>query len=458
LKRSATKTPPPAQVRIQRVGADGDGIGVLPDDRPLPGGVPMPAGMAAPDGVAASGHTPIYLPFTLPGELVTADPTRRRAEGWLARVLSIDEPSSARIEPPCAYFGQCGGCALQHWLDADYARWKCGLLTAALQRAGFAAAEAVRWVSGLPGERRRLDFAVRRDRGHTIFGLHAAGSGEVVDLAHCLVLHPVLIALTAPLRTVLQAMQAVRKEASVVINLLQSGPDVLLRTDAALTLADRTALIALARAHGVPRVSWALGNARPETVCVFRPPAALMSGVEVRPPPGVFMQATAAGERAIVDAVLKGLPARMTGRARVAELYAGCGTLTFALAGKARVAAWEGDAASAAALKDAVNGAGLAGQIDVAQRDLTRQPLSAKELVGFPVVVLDPPHGGAAAQVAQIAAAGVASVVYVSCNPSALARDARALHAAGYRLAAATAIDQFLWSARIETVCVFRRP
>ena len=122
-----------------------------------------------------------------------------------------------------------------------------------------------------------------------------------------------------------------------------------------------------------------------------------------------------------------------------------------------RVAAFEGDAASVAALKQAINQGGLAGRIEVAQRDLARQPLSAKELVAFAGVVLDPPHAGAAAQIGQIAAAGVPVVVYVNCNPATLGRDAKVLRGAGYRLDHASAIDQFLWSARLESVCIFRR-
>ncbi|HET6307353.1 MAG TPA: class I SAM-dependent RNA methyltransferase, partial [Rhodopila sp.] len=81
----------------------------------------------------------------------------------------------------------------------------------------------------------------------------------------------------------------------------------------------------------------------------------------------------------------------------------------------------------------------------------------AKELGAFAAVVLDPPHAGAAVQIEQIAASAVKVVVYVSCNPATLARDARALRLAGYKLAAATAIDQFLWSARVESVSVFHR-
>jgi 23S rRNA (uracil1939-C5)-methyltransferase len=167
----------------------------------------------------------------------------------------------------------------------------------------------------------------------------------------------------------------------------------------------------------------------------------------------VFLQASASGEAAIIAAVLDALPVK----GRIAELFAGCGTITFALARRTRVAAWEGDAASASALRSAANHAGLAGSVTVTQRDLTRQPLQTKEFSGFAAVVLDPPFAGAAVQVSQIAAAKVPVVVYVGCNPTTLGRDAKLLSQAGYRLAAATPIDQFLWSARLESVCVFAR-
>jgi len=428
--------PPATRVTIERIGAEGDGIARLPDG------------------------TPLYLPFTLPGEQVTARPLHPQGDGWHAAADAIDTPSPARAPPPCRHFGHCGGCVLQHWRDAAYRAWKSALLAAALRSAGFTPPEPLDLVPGLPGARRRLDFAVRRAGGQVILGLHGARSAEVIDLTDCPVLHPTLLALLAPLHSLLHGLRAIRRQGSVVINLLDAGPDLLLRTDAAPALADRIALTGFARTHGLPRIACAQGSDSPETICVLRPPTTTLSGTAVRPPPGAFLQATEAGERAIVDAVLRGLPSRLPGRARIAELYAGSGSLTFALAAhpaQLRLAAWEGDAAAVAALQQAINHAGLAGRIHATRRDLARQPLSAREFSGFAAVVLDPPHAGAAAQAAQIAAAGVPTVVYVSCNPATLGRDARALHAAGYALAAATAIDQFLWSARLESVCVFRR-
>ena len=427
------KSPEPAAVHIERVGSEGDGIAHLPDG------------------------TPFYLPFTLPGETVTARPLQPRGDGWHAFAEAISGTGEARVAPPCRHFGRCGGCVLQHWRDADYRTWKSGLLAHALLQAGFDPPDPLAFIPGLPGERRRIDFAVRRAAGRIILGLHEQRSADVIDITDCLVLHPTLMALMAPLRSLLQSLKAVRREASVVINLLDSGPDILLRTDAKLTLEDRIALTDFARDHGAPRISQLEGTDTPETIGLLRPPTTSLSGIAVRPPPGVFMQATAEGERAIIEAVLHAMPAKINSKTRVAELYAGCGTLTFALAKVIRVAAYEGDTATFAALKQAINQGSIAGRVEAFQRDLARQPLSAKELGAFAAVVLDPPHNGAAAQIAQVAAAGIATVIYVSCNPATLSRDARVLHAAGYQLAAATAIDQFLWSARVESVSVFTK-
>ena len=205
------------------------------------------------------------------------------------------------------------------------------------------------------------------------------------------------------------------------------------------------------------RIAWAQGDDLAEIAAQLRPATATFAGVAVSPPPGAFLQASAEGEAAIVAAVLAGLPERLPPRARIAELFAGCGTLTFPLAACARVAAFEGDVAAVAALSDAANHAALAGRVEARRRDLARQPLSSAELSAFSAVVLDPPHAGAAAQVAQIAASGVARVIYVSCNPAALARDAALLRNAGYRILSAQPIDQFLWSARLESVVVFAR-
>lgn len=392
----------------------------------------------------------------LPGERVRAGVTVKRGDGFAGEVDAVLSASPERVAPPCAHAAECGGCALQHWRLDAYLGWKSALLEAALRRAGYTT-QIAPIVATPPRTRRRIDLAARREGSVLRLGLHAPRSRDIVDLHDCHVLHPTLAALLPPLRRTLLTLTALRREADIVCNLLDTGPDLLLRTDAEPTAPDRARLATFAAGHGIRRIMWARGDGPPETAVLTAPPTIRFAGSDVTPPPGAFLQASAEGERAIVAAVLAGLPEKLAPRARIADLYAGCGTLTFALAARARVAAYEGDAAALGALRAAVNAAQLAGRIEPVPRDLVRQPLSAKELAAFAAVVLDPPHAGAAVQIAQIAASNIARVIYVSCNPAALSRDASVLRGAGYALVAATPIDQFLWSARLESVCVFAR-
>lgn len=430
-------------VTIDRVGAEGDGIATAPDGSTL------------------------YIPDTLPGEAVRAEPLRRQGDGWFASCEEILRASDARVAPPCRHFGACGGCVLQHWRDADYRAWKTGLLDAALRRAGFDDPAIAPIQVTPPQSRRRMDFAARRTPQGVVVGLNRRNvpaapartkksqPGAIIcDLDECHVLHPTLFALVAPLRSLLSRLQSFRRDASIIGNLLDRGVDLLLRTDAALDRRDREQLIDFARTHRLLRLAWAPMRGDPEPIVVVQPPVVTLSGVAVEPPPGAFLQASREGEAAIVRAVLAGLPDKLPPRARIAELYAGSGSITFALAQRARVAAWEGDLAAATALRQAANRADLAGRVDVARRDLARQPLSATELAGFTAVVLDPPFAGAGPQMTQIVAAKPPCIIYVSCNPAVLAHDAMMLRDAGYRLLSAVPIDQFLWSARLESVCV----
>jgi 23S rRNA (uracil1939-C5)-methyltransferase len=428
FEKSAASLLTPEELRVEYIGTEGDGVGHL-----------------------ANGAT-VYLPGTLPGELVLAHPTQKRGDGWAA-TAELLSTSPERAAPPCHHFGVCGGCALQHWEDAAYLAWKTGLLATALARAGYSDTPAPT-IRTPPYARRRIDLAIQRNGATLLLGLHARRSAEIVDLQACPVLHPTLFALIAPLRTLLRSLNGLRRGGSAILNLLDSGPDLLLRLDAPLSTPDRSRLAAFAAAHRLPRITAAVGDGRHETAAQQHPPTTSFSGISVIPPPGAFLQASAEGEAAIIAAIIAGLP-KLAGKARIAELYAGCGTLTFALAKHARVAAYEGDIEAHAALRQAANSQGLAGRVEALRRDLTRQPLSPKELAGFAAVVLDPPHNGAVAQAALIAASSVARIIYVSCNPATLGRDAKLFRDAGYKLLAATPIDQFLWSPRLESVTIF---
>ncbi len=350
----------------------------------------------------------------------------------------------------CVHFGICGGCAVDdpHVID------KRALLTSALRRAGYENPAIAPLVEIPPHARRRADFAARRGMGGICLGLHQARGAEVVDMHECLLLDPRILALLPALRELLRGVQGFRRAASVIINQVDNGVDLLLRTDAALNLADRRKLIAFAQAHNLPRISIAEENALPEPVIIRSPPVLTLSGIPVVPPPGAFLQPSRAGEAAIIAAVLAALPEKPE-KTPIIELYAGIGTLTFALARRGRVEAYEGNALAVAAQEQALRRHNLDGRIRLNRRDLARRPLQPAELKGRPALVLNPPYAGAAAQMRVLAAAGIPRVIYISCNPHALAADAAPLRATGYRLLSATPVDQFPYSENLEAITVF---
>jgi len=387
---------------------------------------------------------------------VRASLAGKRGDALAAEAETLLVASPDRVAPPCPHFATCGGCAIQHLADAPYAAWKRAKLVDALARAGFPDARVSALQRTPPHTRRRADQALRRGPGGTVLlGFHRVGSDAVTDLATCTVLDPRIIALFAPLRGLLKRLAALKRDGSVVVNLLDTGPDLLLRTDGVLDAPARSLLAAFAAEHGIPRIAWAQGNAPPETAAQLGTVGIRFAGAVVAPPAGAFLQASPAGEAAIVAAVLAGLPTKLPPRASVADLFAGLGTLSFPLATRARVTAFEGVADSVTALSA---GAGKVGaRVQAVRRDLDRQPLVAKELQSYAAVVLDPPFNGAAAQMPLLAKSVVPRIVYVSCNPAALARDAQVLAQGGYRVLAATPVDQFLWSPHLESVVVFTR-
>jgi 23S rRNA (uracil1939-C5)-methyltransferase len=404
------------------------------------------------DGVArtADGER-LFVAGALPGEYVLADRVDERS----ARLVSVLRANPDRVVPPCTLFGTCGGCAIQHLSRPATLEWKAELVVHALERVGFAAPSITSMIQSPPGSRRRIDLAVRRGPGGVHIGLHAR-RGDVVDLTVCPVLDPALFALVPALRGLMQSLGALRRDGDALINLLDSGPDLLLATDGNLEAADRAKLAAFARDHRIPRIAWRRVGTHdvPETAAQTASVRHDLSGVAIVPPSGAFLQPTREGEAAIIAAVLAGLPRRMVRKDAVIELYAGCGTLSFALGQHARTLAFEGHPEAIATLRRATTGTRVVAE----QRDLNRQPVMARQIADARAVVLDPPYTGAGAQMAEIVAGRPERIVYVSCNPQALGRDVAGLHAAGYRLDGVTIIDQFLWSTEIEAVCVFSAP
>lgn len=398
------------------------------------------------DGIAMLDGTVMHVPWTLPGERVRA----RRAD-MLAVPVDWLVHASDRAQPHCPHFGQCGGCTLQHLAPDRYRTLKRDRVVTALARAGLHDQVIGDLVIIPPESRRRATFAACRQDGAIVLGFNERMSHQVIDVTACAILRPELMQLLPGLRALMQAL-ARSAALDVTVTLTETGLDLLIAGLHQPGLKTSQRITEFAHQHAIARVSMQAGRAA-ALVAMHRAPLLHFGGVAVEPPPGAFLQASAEGEAAIVAAVREGI-----GKARrIADLFAGCGTLTFPLAAHAQVHAVDGAQDQIAAIEAALRRASLSGRVTTERRDLERRPLLPDELKRFDAVVFDPPFAGAAAQAAQLARSTVKRIIGVSCNPATFARDAATLAAGGYRLARVTPIDQFLWSPHVELVGVFAR-
>ena len=389
------------------------------------------------DGIAETGQGPRYVPFVLPGERV------RATDGGLPEIFSA--PSPDRIAPVCRHFGVCGGCVAQHMSASLYAEWKRNIVVEAFRQRGLEP-DIGALVHVPPASRRRAVLTAHRAGSDIVLGYHRRASHDVFQMAECPVLEPDIVRRLPGLRALAVALPA--RESRITVLHTRAGLDVAVEASARSSPALLSHLAQVAAEHGFARVV-----IDGETVVQRASPVLDLDGVALAPPPGIFLQAVQHAEAAMIAHVRDA-----AGKSkRIADLFCGLGTFTFALARRARVLAMDSDARAIAALGDAVRHAQGLKPIEMRVRDLFRDPLSPRELEGFDTIVFDPPRAGAKAQAEALAKSRVSTVIAVSCNPATLARDTRALVDGGYRIASVVPIDQFLYSAHVEVVATLHR-
>lgn len=400
------------------------------------------------DGVAETPGGPVFVPLTLPGERVRAEVTDGRAEA-----VEIVEASPDRVAPVSPQYGDCGGCSLQHWAVGPYLDWKREQVRLALAREAIET-EIEPTVAVPMGSRRRVALHARRTPdGRVVLGFKARKSWRLVEVTECPVADPRLVAAFPTLAKVAAAFLEHPKSAPTLhVTLTLDGLDVdvtgVERKSGGLSADRQMQAIRAAREADLARLSLA-----GEVLMMQRQPRVKFGPTTVPLPPGGFLQAVPQAEEAMVARTLRAV----SGTKKIADLFCGSGTFTFPLATVAPVLAADASVAGIAALKVGIGSTQGLRQITAEARDLFRRPLTPHDLKGCDAIVFDPPRAGAVEQTAQIKDTTAAVVVGISCNPQTFARDARVLADAGFRLETVTPIDQFLWSAHVELVGVFRR-
>jgi 23S rRNA (uracil1939-C5)-methyltransferase len=413
-------------------------------------------------GVARLAGKAVFVAGALPGETVRLARRRRRARHDEAELLEVLVAAPGRVTPPCPAFGRCGGCALQHLAPADQLRAKERQLMAELERIGrVAPGSRLPPLTGpVTGYRRRARLGVKyvRRTRRVLVGFRERDSPLLADLTACPVLAAPVGPLLGELAALIGALTVPDQIAQIEVAIAPEATALVFRNLVPLAVADHERLAAFGQRHaldiwlqpgGVASAAPLAGAAR---ALRYRLPE---FDVEVAFGPLDFVQVNAALNERMVALALRLLDAAPG--ERVLDLFCGLGNFTLPLA--RRAAAVLGVEGEAGLVERARANARLNGLDNArfALADLARDPRDepwARER--FERVLLDPPRAGALAVLPLVAKHRPARIVYVSCHPGTLARDAGVLvHEHGYRLAAAGVMDMFPHTAHVESIAVF---
>jgi 23S rRNA (uracil1939-C5)-methyltransferase len=372
-----------------------------------------------------------------------------------------------RVEPKCIHFGVCGGCSMQHLEPRAQVSAKQRILEDNLERIGKVKPDNILPpIYGLPwGYRQRARLSVRHvlKKGKTLVGFHEKRSSYVVDMSRCEILPPKISKLIPLLSQLIDGL-SIRERLPQIEVVCGDNVDVLvLRIMEPLTEKDEAALRAFADAYDIQ--FW-LQTKGPETVHPFHPPVAPALtytlpefGVEMPFAPTEFTQVNHRLNRVMVHRALRLLDPQPN--ERIADFFCGLGNFTLPIAKSgAQVLGIEG---SPALVKRGVQGAehnGLSGNTQFMAMNLFEMNEDELAKLGhFDKWLIDPPRDGAVELVKAITPETAPKrIVYVSCNPATLARDAEILvHVKGYTLKAAGVMNMFPQTSHVESIAVFVR-
>ena len=417
-------------------------------------------------GIAHADGKVIFIEGALTGERVTYSSYRKKPSFEIAQLGKIIKPTFMRVQPKCKHFGVCGGCSMQHMDARAQVAAKQRILEDNLWHIGKVKAQTI-----LPpiygqswGYRQRARLSVRHvlKKGKTLVGFREKRGGYVADMQHCEILTP-KIAKLLPLLGQLNESFTTRDILPQIEVAVGEHVDVLvLRILQALSPADEEAIKQFADTHAVQ--FW-LQTKGPETVVPFYPldaPPLTYSlpefGITMPFAPTEFTQVNADMNRVMVSRAMRLLNPQPN--ERIADLFCGLGNFTLPIARSgAQAVGIEGSAALVQRAKQNAAFNDLAGNTQFSVMNLFEIDEAALVQLGhFDKMLIDPPRDGAFELVKALGTDTPGRIVYVSCNPATLARDAEILvHQKGYVLKAAGVMNMFPHTSHVESIALFEK-
>ncbi|MDQ2068277.1 23S rRNA (uracil(1939)-C(5))-methyltransferase RlmD [Natronospira bacteriovora] len=415
-------------------------------------------------GSGENGKT-FFAHGALPGERVRVRREKKRRDRDEGVTLEVLTPSADRIEPRCQYFGQCGGCALQHLSIESQRTSKQQALLAQMRRLGGVAPETVLPTLTGPewGYRRRARLGVKDvpRKGRVLVGFRERRTPYVTDMNRCEVLIPEVGGRLEALSDLVGRLSVRARLPQIEVAAGDDDIALVLRHLDPLSDEDLCLLAEFEHESGF----WIyLQPKGPDTVTALSDAAPPLSyrldshQVEIRFLPTDFIQINREINRKMIDQALEWLGAGKDDT--VLDLFSGLGNFSLPIArAGSTVTAVEGEAGLVGRGRENAERNGLGDRVDfhVANlfEDVTRESWARRE---YRLAVLDPPRSGAREIIPQLPKMGVERIVYVSCHPATLARDAGQLvNDQGYRLIAAGIMDMFPHTGHAEAMAVFER-
>jgi 23S rRNA (uracil1939-C5)-methyltransferase len=417
-------------------------------------------------GIAHADGKVIFIEGALTGERVTYSSYRKKPSFEIAQLGQVIKQTFMRVQPKCKHFGVCGGCSMQHMDARAQVAAKQRILEDNLWHIGKVKAQTML----LPiygqswGYRQRARLSVRHvlKKGKTLVGFREKRGGYVADMHHCEILTP-KIAKLLPLLGQLNECFATRDALPQIEVAVGEHVEVLvLRILQALSPADEDAIKLFADTHAVQ--FW-LQTKGPETAVPFYPlDAAPLTyslpefGITMPFAPTEFTQVNADMNRVMVSRAMRLLNPQPN--ERIADLFCGLGNFTLPIARSGAQAV--GIEGSAALVQRAVQNAAfndLTGNTQFSAMNLFEIDEAALVQLGhFDKMLIDPPRDGAFELVKALGTDAPGRIVYVSCNPATLARDAEILvHQKGYVLKAAGVMNMFPHTSHVESIALFEK-
>ncbi|PHM33394.1 23S rRNA (uracil(1939)-C(5))-methyltransferase RlmD [Xenorhabdus innexi] len=412
-------------------------------------------------GIARHQGKTIFIPGLLPGEQAQVQLTEEKRQFAKAKVVKRLSDSPLRVNPRCPHFKMCGGCQQQHAAPELQVKTKASVLEHLIQReTGISISAQPVIHSPEYGYRRRarLGLQYHDKQGKLVMGFRQSQTNDLVDIRHCPVMRPELEKLLQPLSLCLSSLKVAKRLGHVELVLADNGPLVVLRHLAPIKHEDKEMLRDFARQYQV--VIYLAGDEKslealsPE-IGQFEP-WYQVDGLKLVFSPQDFIQVNDEVNQKMVAQALSWLDVQPEDR--ILDLFCGMGNFTLPIAVKAKaVVGVEGVAALVASGQYNARLNGLSNVTffhENLESDIRQQPWAAQ---GFNKVLLDPARAGAAGVMSHIVKLAPEKVVYVSCNPTTLARDSKVLLEAGYHLVSVRMLDMFPHTGHLESMALFSR-